>query len=167
LDSNSKSSIGDFMIFSRIKRQVQKITFNLFWLIVFVMSFYVFSAEAQNKKSNAINFDNCEMMVLKLANAAHYFVKDAKPDSYLIIIGGSMKGEKSSYNSRRIQESIGYINWGAKTKNDRIIFGIGIPETDFGYLRFYVNGVLSQEIKTAKNAKLCFGEGNEFNFKRN
>jgi hypothetical protein len=133
-------------------------------LIIFITSLYVFSLEAQNKKSNAINFDNCETLVAGLGQAMNDFVKNAKPDSYLIIIGGAMKGEKPSYNSRRIQESIGYINWGAKTKNDRVIFGIGAPETKAGYLRLYVNGILSQEILTGKNAKMWFGDGHEMKF---
>ncbi len=42
-----------------------------------------------------------------------------------------------------------------------------MPEAEAGYLRFYVNGILSTEIRTRKNAKLCFGEGTEFKFKAN
>jgi hypothetical protein len=155
------------MIFSGIKNQVQKITFQLFWLVIFITNLYVFSSVAQEKKSNIINFDTCETMVLTLSLAIEDFLKNGNPNSYLVIIGGAMRGEKPSYNNRRIQQSIGYINWGAKTKDDRIIFGIGSPETKFGYLRFYVNGVLSYEIITRKNAKMCFGEGQEFDFKNN
>jgi hypothetical protein len=47
------------------------------------------------------------------------------------------------------------------------VFGVGKPETKFGYLRFYVNGVLGWEIITRKNAKLCSGDGEAFDFKDN
>ena len=45
------------------------------------------------------------------------------------------------------------------------MFGVGKSEAEGGYLRFYVNGVLSQDIKTYKNFKLCWGEGDAFDFK--
>jgi hypothetical protein len=65
---------------------------------------------AQEKKSNIINFDTSETMVLTLSLAIEDFLKNGNPNSYLVIIGGAMRGEKPSYNNRRIQQSVGYIN---------------------------------------------------------
>lgn len=136
----------------------------LLGLVILIINLCVLNVAAQNEKSNALNFATCETMVLGLFSAIEDFKKNGKPNSNLVIIGGAMKGEKSSYNSRRIQAAIGYIDHWNKLGN-RIVFGVGKPETKSGYLRFYVNGVLSQEILTRKNAKLCWGEGNEMKFK--
>lgn len=139
-------------------------TFQLFWLVVLIANFCVFNLQAQSNKSDKVVFDTCETMLDRLRSVANDFQKNAKPDSYLVIIGGAMKGEKSSYNSRRIQQSIGYLDFAGSIKSDRIVFGIGMPETEAGYLRLYVNGTLSTEIRTRKNAKLCWGEGQELDF---
>ncbi len=150
------------MLFSNLK----DFTFQTFWLTIFIVCFCVFNTEAQNKKSDKVIFASCEIIIAGLGNAINDFTKNAKPDSYLVIIGGAMKGEKSFYNSRRIQQSIGYLDFAGSIKSDRIVFGIGMPEAEAGYLRLYVNGVLSTEIKTRKNAKLCWGEGNELDFSK-
>jgi hypothetical protein len=166
LDSISKFDRGGFMIFSSIKNQVKKIAFQLFLLLIFITNVYVSSLEAQNKNSDVINFDTCETMVLALNLAVQDFKKYGKTNSYLVIIGGAMQGEKPLYNKRRIEEAVGYINHWNKL-GDRIIFGTGKPEAKVGYLRFYVNGVLRQEIITRKNAKLCWGDGERFDFRNN
>lgn len=138
--------------------------FQLFRSLVIIIIFCVFDADAQSIKSDKIIFDTCGTGKAKLAEASYDFLKNAKPDSYLVIIGGAMKGEKLSYNSERIQQSIGYLDfWGMKS--DRIVFGIGTTEAETGYLRLYVNGVLSTEIRTSKNAKMCWCEGDAFDFK--
>jgi hypothetical protein len=155
------------MFFSINKRIAQKMSCQLFWLVVLITHFCVFNVAAQNKKSNAKYFDTCETGKTSLFLAVEDFNKNAKPNSYLVIIGGAMKGEKSSYNNRRIQQSIGYINYNFKL-GDRKVYGVGKSETNAGYLRFYVNGVrLNWEIITRKNAKLCWGEGDEMKFKTN
>jgi len=147
-------------------KNIGKAVFKLFWLLVFISNFCVFNAGAQSKKSDKIIFDTCETGKAKLADVGFDFSKNAKPGSYLVIIGGAMKGEKSSYNSQRIQQSIGYFGF-LGMKSDRIVFGIGTSETDAGYLRLYINGVLAAKITTRKNAKLCWGEGDAFDFRRN
>lgn len=154
------------MLFSSNKRKVKKMTFHFFWVVVFIAIFGVFNLEAQSKKSEKVDFDNCEIMLAKLRLVIDDFQKNGKSDSFLVIIGGAMKGEKSSYNERRIQQSIGYLDFAGAIKSDRIVFGVGNPETEAGYLRLYVNGILSTEIRTRKNAKLCWGEGDELDFGR-
>jgi hypothetical protein len=156
------SKFGGRMRFSRNKRKYRKMTSQVFWLVVFIAYFCIFNSEAQSKKSDKVIFDNCETGISKLGFVINDFVETAKPDSYLVIIGGAMKNEKLSYNSWRIQQSIKYLSFGERKINKvRIVFGTGLPETKSGYLRFYVNGILSAEIITYKNAKLCFGEGDE------
>jgi len=103
-------------------------------------------------------------MLNAIRSAIIDFEREGKPDSYLVIIGGAMKGEKSSYNARRIGEALAYIDWVGNKKINRIVSGVGMPETEAGYLRLYVNGILSHEVRTRKNAKLCWGEGNELDF---
>lgn len=152
------------MLFSGNKKKIKKMTFQLFWLVIFISNFCIFNLEAQSKKSDKIVFDTCETILEGLRSVAYDFQKKATPDSYLLIIGGAMKGEKSSYNSRRIQEAIGYLDFAGSIKSNRIVFGSGRTETEAGYLRLYVNGILSTEIRTRKNAKLCWGEGNELKF---
>ena len=139
-------------------------TFQLFWSLVIIINFCVFDADAQSKKSDKVNFDTCETGKAKLADASFDFQKNAKPDSYLVIIGGAMKGEKSSYNSQRIQQAMGYLDF-MGMRSEQIVFGTGKSEAEAGYLRLYVNGILSTEIRTRKNAKLCWGEGDAFDFK--
>ena len=140
-------------------------TFQLFWLVVLIANFCVFNLQAQSNKTDKVIFDSCEIGKFKLAEAGFDFLKNAKPDSYLIIIGGAMKGEKSSYNSQRIQQAKGYFDF-LGMKSDRIVFGIGMPEAEAGYLRLYVNGVLMTEIRLRKNAKLCWGDGEALDFRR-
>ncbi len=153
------------MLFLDNEINVKKRTFQLFWSLVIVINFCVFNADAQSKKSDKVIFDTCETGKAKLADASVDFQKNAKPDSFLIIIGGAMKGEKSHYNSQRIQQAIPYFDFVGSVKSKRIVFGTGISEAKAGYLRLYVNGILSTEIRTRKNAELCWGEGDAFNFK--
>lgn len=145
-------------------KNVRKIVFQLFWSLALIINFCVFDTVAQDKKSEKIIFDTCATGKFKLADAIFEFQKNAKPDSYLLIIGGAMKGEKSSSNSRRIQQAIGYFDF-LGMKSDRIISGNGASEAEAGYLRLYINGILSAEIRTSKNAKLCWCEGDAFDFK--
>ena len=153
------------MLFLDSKIRVKRMTFQLFWSLVIVINFCVFNADAQSKKSDKVIFDTCETGKAKLADASVDFQKNAKPDSYLVIIGGAMKGEKSSYNSQRIQQAIPYLDFVGAVKSEQIVFGTGTSEAKAGYLRLYVNGILSIEIRTRKNAKLCWGEGDAFDFK--
>ena len=151
------------MLFSG-NRNGKKTASQLLGMLVIVISLCVFNANAQNKKSDKVIFDSCETGTAKLEGGGSDFLKNAKPEGYLIIIGGAMKGEKPSYNSQRIQQAIGYYDFlGMKT--DRIVFGIGTTEAEAGYLRLYVNGVLGTEIKLRKNAKLCWSGGEAFDFK--
>ena len=78
---------------------------------------------------------------------------------------GRRSVEKSSYISQRIQQAKGYYDF-LGMKSDRIVFGIGTTEAQAGYLRLYVNGVLMTEIRLRKNAKLCWGEGDAFDFRQ-
>jgi hypothetical protein len=152
------------MLFSGNKKMLTNMTFRFFGLFVLIAGVCVFNLQAQADKSDKVVFASCESMLNALRTAMIDFQRDAKPDSYLVIIGGAMKDENPSYNSRRIGEAISYIGWAGNIKSDRIVSGVGTPEAEAGYLRLYVNGVLSAEFRTRKNAGLCWGEGNELDF---
>ncbi len=145
-------------------KKIRKAVFQLFGLTIFIVNFCVFNAAAQGQKSDKIGFDTCGTGKERLASAAFEFQKNGNPDTYLVIIGGAMKGEKLSSNSQRIQQAIGYLDYMA-VKTERIVFGTGNPKTESGYLRLYINGVLYTEIITRKNGKLCWCEGDAFDFK--
>lgn len=94
------------MIFPALRKKLKQVTFQLIWLVVFIMNFYVPSVEAQTKKSDGIIIDTCETSKATLHYAIQDFQKIGKAESYFVIIGGAMKGEKSSHNNRRIHEAI-------------------------------------------------------------
>lgn len=76
---------------------------------------------AQRGSSDKVVGGSCESEIAGIGNALNDFAKNAAPGSYLIIVGGSMRGEKSAYNSRRLEQLVEYITWGGKNPSDRIV----------------------------------------------
>ena len=64
------------MLFLSNNKKVKKMTFQLFWLVVFITNFCVYNLEAQSKKPDKIVFDTCETMVANLGWAINDFLKN-------------------------------------------------------------------------------------------
>ncbi len=138
-----------------------KIIFQLsFVLFIFCVCPYILLA--QNSKKIKIFPDNCETISGKLDVTGIKFNKLGENESYLIIIGGSSKGEKSRYNDNRITDAVKYLTEFHKIKSERIIYGTRKLSDKLGYLQFFVNGKLLVEIRFSKKAELCFGIGETF-----
>lgn len=128
-------------------------------------SFFPFDLWAQKDKKVGNFPDNCEVITLELEGLSDRFKSDKKEKSYLIIIGGSSKKAKFRYNSNRISDAIKYLVEFQNIKSEEIVYGTGQSLDELGYLKFYVNGELIEEIKTLGKGRLCFGMGEIFSWK--
>jgi hypothetical protein len=136
-----------------------KITFQLSLSSLLIC--YIFSSDTRAQKKDEIKVfgDNCETVQGKLLVAASKFKETGSQESYLIIIAEASKGEKPRYNNDRISAAIRYFVKHSNISNERIVYGIGPPADKLGYLRFYINGELAEELKVPKNGRLCWGGG--------
>ena len=141
-----------------------KTTFQISLLVLLICCSFLSNAWAQQKKNIEDSGDSCEIASLKLEGVADKLNKISKKESYLIIIGGSSKKAKAYYNNNRISDAIKFLVEFTKIKNEKIVFGVGASSksNELGYLKFYINGELVEEIKWLGKGRLCFGMGETF-----
>lgn len=137
-----------------------------FQILLLLIIFCAYSSDilAQENEKIKIYPDNCETIGGKLDVVGIEFKEFGEDESYLMILGGSSKGEKSRYNTDRIADAIKYLTRFHKIKNERVVYGVKPHSSKLGHLEFYVNGKLVVEIRFAKKSKLCFGIGETFDY---
>ena len=154
-----------FIINREIETKLNEILKTTVQISLFVLLICcICSSHLQTQKSKHIEnlIDSCEMVTVKLDTVAAAFNEIKKEESLLIIIGGSAKKVSPRYNSNRISDAIKYLVRFRNIENEKIVYGIGQSSNELGYLRFYVNGELVDEIKTGGKGRICFGLGETF-----
>jgi hypothetical protein len=101
-------------------------------------------------------------LIHKLAVVAAAFKHGKKEEeSVLIIIGVGAKNVNSRYNSNRISEAVKHLAAVFNINSEKIVVGISPTSSDkLGYLKFYVNGELVDEIVTRGKGGVCLDAGN-------
>lgn len=134
------------------------------FLMIFLLTFYCSLLQLLGKQVKMANDppDSCETISLKLSGVGNKFKKAGNERSYLIIIGNSPKKVKTQYTENRISDAVKFLGKFHNIEKEKIVFGIGPSQGELGYLKFYINGELIDEIKTIGKGRLCFGMGETF-----
>ena len=133
-----------------------RISFQAALFVLLIGSGLLTEIQAQQNKRVADSPDNCETVLLRLDVAANHFNQVKKEESVLIIIAVGAKGVNPRYNSNRISDAVKYLAEVHKISNEKIVIGISPISADkLGYLKFYVNGELLQEITTRGKGRIC------------
>ena len=140
---------------------LKKIIIQKMFFSCFVYCFAVEKTIAQRNSSG----DNCEIMASKLDTAFFIYSTTKLENSYLIIVVGVSKNENSTYNQRRILQTIKYLQMRG-IKDKEIIYGTGKKSDDLGYVRFYVNGIKVVDISPNIKSGICYEVDNPDKIKK-
>jgi hypothetical protein len=138
----------------KLTKSISQISFGFFLVCCLFSS----NLQAQKNSEIKVRADNCETIASKLHVAGSRFEEVGNKESYLIIIGGAAEKENSRYNTRRISDAVKFFVKYQSLSSQRIVFGIGPSIGKLGYLKFYINAQLIEEIETS-GTRLCHGSG--------
>jgi hypothetical protein len=118
--------------------------------------FLVLSASFSAQQQGIAEFpDTCESSVANLVGVASKIKTIRNEAPGLILIASSPKGVSQVYDRQRINAAIDYFFRVFRISKDQIVWGIGENSKKLSYLRFYIPGEPTYEVKMTRRGRLC------------